>query len=262
MAEIWDFFDGQAEQGSAMSNSPTVYIGFDRCEPQATEVARRSLLTNTSATPEIRDLQESEMRKRCIYDRPYRTAGAQRIDIRDGKHFATDFSFTRFLVPTLNKYKGWALYCDAFFLFRADVQELFALCDDKYAVMCVKHDHRPKERTKMEDQRQEVYQRKNWSSLMLFNCGHKANAELTIEMVNYSRGAFLHGFGWLEDRLIGGLPESWNALDGWSAPEAEPKAVNMTRGIPTMSGCDDIDYADEWRAYLTKGAKERAARVA
>ena len=245
-----------------MSNTPTVYIGFDRCEPQASDVARSSLLAHASVVPEIRDVHESEMRKRCIYDRPYRTEGAQRVDIRDGKPFATDFSFTRFLVPTLNKYKGWALYCDAFFLFRADVKELFALCDDKYAVMCVQHDHRPKERTKMDGQRQEVYQRKNWSSLVLYNCGHKANAELSIEMVNYSRGAFLHGFGWLEDRLIGALPESWNWLEGGSKPEIEPKAVNMTRGIPTMLGCEDIDFADEWRGYLARDAKDRAERVA
>ena len=129
---------------------PAVYIGFDRREPDATMVARRSLLKTSSIELDVHELREIELRERGFYDRPYRTEGNQRIDERDGKPFSTDFSFTRFLVPALQDYKGWALYCDSDFLFRADVKELFALADDRYAVMCVKHDHRPKEAVKMD----------------------------------------------------------------------------------------------------------------
>jgi len=228
----------------------SVYIGFDRREPESTEVAHRSLLKTCSVPVEIHDLREVELRERGLYDRPFRTEGAQRIDLRDGKPFSTDFSFTRFLVPVLQAYAGWALYCDCDFLFRADIRELWDLADDKYAVMCVKHDHRPKETTKMDQQRQEPYPRKNWSSMILYNCGHPANRALTADMVNHSTGRFLHAFGWLTDDLIGGVPETWNWLEGWSPADMDPKIVHMTRGVPTMAGYENIPYADEWRSYL------------
>ena len=227
-----------------------VYIGFDRREPESIEVACRSLLKTCQVPVEIHELREVDLRARGLYDRPYRTEGAQRIDLRDGKPFSTDFSFTRFLVPALQEYRGWALYCDSDFLFRADARELCELTDDKYAVMCVKHDHRPTETTKMDHQRQEYYLRKNWSSMILYNCGHPANAALTVDMVNHSTGGFLHAFSWLADDLIGGVPETWNWLEGWSSPDLDPKIVHMTRGIPTMAGYENIPFAGEWRSYL------------
>jgi hypothetical protein len=235
-----------------MIDTPGVYIGFDRREPEASEVARRSLLKTSSIALDIHDLRELDLRARGIYDRPFRMEGAQRIDERDGKPFSTDFSFTRFLVPALQEYRGWAVYCDSDFLFRADVKDLFALADETCAVMCVKHDHRPRETVKMDRQRQEHYRRKNWSSMILYNCSHPANAALTPHMVNHSTGGFLHAFGWLSDNLIGGLPETWNWLEGWSPPGMDPKVVHMTRGIPTMTGYENIPYADEWCAYLAE----------
>jgi hypothetical protein len=102
----------------------------------------------------------------------------------------------------------------------------------------------------MDDQRQEYYRRKNWSSMILYNCGHPANAALTVEMVNHAAGGFLHAFSWLADGLIGGVPEKWNWLEGWSSPQMDPGIVHMTRGIPTMAGYETIPYADEWRSYL------------
>jgi hypothetical protein len=218
-----------------MTDIPAVYIGFDRREPEATRVARHSLLATSSIELKVFELNEIELRARGLYDRPYRVEGQQRIDERDGKPFSTDFSFTRFLVPALQNYRGWAMYCDSDFLFRADVADLFALAEDKYAVMCVKHDHRPKEKLKMDQQRQELYRRKNWSSMILYNCAHPANAALTPEMVNHSTGGFLHAFSWLDDDLIGGLPETWNWLEGWSSPALDPHIVHMTRGRATKT---------------------------
>jgi hypothetical protein len=233
-----------------MTMTHSVYIGFDRREPEATEVARASLLATSSIPLNIQELREEKLRAKNLYGRPFTTEGNQRIDTRDGKPFSTDFSFTRFLVPALQEYKGWALCTDSDFLFRTDIKDLFDLADDKYAVMCVQHDHRPKENIKMDGQRQELYFRKNWSSMILWNCSHPANAKLTVEMVNNSPGSFLHAFKWLEDEQIGALPEGWNWLDGWSSPEIDPEIVHMTRGIPTMKGYEDIPYADEWRSYL------------
>jgi hypothetical protein len=228
----------------------SVYIGFDRREPEATQVARTSLCATSSIPLNIVELREDELRSQGYYDRPFKTEGPQRFDLRDGKPFSTDFSFTRFLVPVLQNFQEWALFCDGDFLFRSDIKELFGLIDESKAVMCVKHDYRPSEKTKMDGQKQTRYRRKNWSSLILWNCGHPANAVLTKDVVNHEPGAFLHGFKWLDDELIGGLPEHWNWLEGWSSPSITPRVVHMTRGIPTMKGYEDIPYADEWRTFL------------
>lgn len=233
-----------------MTHPFPVYIGFDRREPEATVVARRSLRKTSTVALAVTELREEELRARGIYDRPFRTEGNQRIDERDGKPFSSDFAFTRFLVPSLQGHRGWAMFCDGDFLFRADIKGLLGLIDDAKAIMCVKHDHRPPESIKMDGQQQLRYFRKNWSSLVLWNCGHPANAALTAEKVNHEAGSYLHGFRWLDDDLIGGLPECWNWLEGWSSPEIEPRVVHMTRGIPTMEGYENIPYADEWRAYL------------
>jgi hypothetical protein len=198
----------------------------------------------------IVELHEAGLRQAGFYDRPFHWDGSQRVDDRDGKPFSTDFSFTRFLVPALNLYRGWALFVDADFMFRADVKELFELADPKYAAMCVHHDYRPAETVKMDGQKQELYNRKNWSSLVLWNCEHPANRFLTAKAVNFMRGSFLHGFGWLKPEQIGSVPEYWNWLEGWSDERIEPKAVHFTRGVPSMKGYENVPYADEWRHYL------------
>ena len=233
-----------------MTDPFPVYIGFDRREPEATKVALASLREKSSVALKVVELKEEELRSRGLYDRPFRTEGRQRIDLRDGKPFSTDFSFTRFLVPELQGFKDWAMFCDGDFLFRWDIKDLFALIDESKAVMCVQHDYRPPETIKMDGQRQERYLRKNWSSLILWNCGHPANAAITAEVVNHQPGSFLHGFRWLDDDLIGTLPECWNWLEGWSSPDITPRVVHMTRGIPTMEGYQDIPFADEWRRFL------------
>lgn len=234
-----------------------IFIGFDSRESDAYRVCEKSILRfgHHCITP----LKEIPLRLSGLYDRPYTVTGSQRYDTRDSKPFSTEFSFTRFLVPALNQYEGWALFCDCDFLFRADPAELFALRDDKYAVMCVKHEHQPTEAMKMDGQMQTVYFRKNWSSLVLWNCGHESNKKVTGKAVNFMPGGFLHAFKWLKDSEIGGLPEAWNWLEGHSSPTWEPKAVHFTRGVPSMPGYENVPYADEWRGVLNGDHDQRAA---
>lgn len=227
-----------------------VYIGFDRREPEASLVAQRSLEARSTLPLHVTLLGEENLRHSGIYDRPFKTDAGQRYDARDGKPFSTDFSFTRFLVPVLMNYQGWALFCDGDFLFRWDVKDLMEMADDKYAVMVVKHDYHPEEQTKMDGQKQELYRRKNWSSLILWNCSHPENKKITPRMVNFMEGSKLHQFFWLADSHIGTIPECWNWLEGWSSNAWEPRAVHLTRGIPTMKGYEQVAYADEWRGYL------------
>jgi hypothetical protein len=151
--------------------------------------------------------------------------------------------------PRLMRYKGWALFTDCDVLFRAPIEELFALADPTKAVMVVKHDHRPTATRKMGGLRQTVYPRKNWSSVVLWNCGHEANGILTTPIVNGSAPSFLHRFEWLEDDEIGELPLAWNYLVGWNtlAQCPEPRAVHFTEGIPGIhAGHLGDEFAEEW----------------
>lgn len=237
-----------------MIDPPVIYVGFDSREALAYSVCAESIRRRSSRDPLIRPLVLNELQgDGGIYTRKFiRRADGQRIDTRDRKPFSTEFSFTRFLVPQLALHRGWALFCDCDFLFTADIVGVFELADPQYAVMCVKHEHVPVETVKMGGQEQTIYPRKNWSSLMLWNCGHAKNrGALTLDCVNKQPGRWLHGFGWLKDDDIGDLPRTWNHLvDVDPTPNELPCGIHYTLGVPTMPGYENCTYADLWRAEL------------
>lgn len=222
-----------------------VYIGFDPKEERSFDVCAESIRKHWSLPVDIIPLVQRKLRLAGLYWRTHEN----NIDWIDGKPFSSEFTFTRFLVPQLNQYRGWALFCDADMMFRADVNDLFDFADDRYAVMCVQHRQESNYGTKKMGAVQEGYSRKNWSSLVLWNCAHPANENLTTADVSQKPGRWLHGFSWLKDDEIGALPEEWNWLEGHSSDWIEPKNVHFTRGAPWMPGYEGVDYADEWRSY-------------
>ena len=232
-----------------MSETLKLFVGWDSREDIAYQVCRHSVLRRASGHVSVTPLRQRALAALGLYKRP-----------RDPLA-STEFAYSRFLVPYLCGYQGWAIFCDCDFLWLDDVRKLAALADPAFAVQCVQHDHRPTERWKMDGARQSVYPRKNWSSLVLYNCGHPANAALTPEIVNTESGAFLHQFKWLNDSLIGALPETWNWLEGWNAKPATgtPAAVHFTRGGPWFDDWLDVAYADLW---LAERDDWRAQRVA
>ncbi len=226
-----------------------VFMGWDANETQAYDVARYSITRRSSKPVCVEPLKQEALRWMGLYRRaPELGDDGRLIDNRDGKPFSTEFSFTRFLVPALMQYRGWALFLDPDVLLQADIAKLFNLANDRYAVMCVKHDHRPDEKTKMLNHVQTRYRRKNWSSVMLFNCAHPANRALTPERVSNETGTWLHGFHWLDGIQIGGLPEAWNWLEGHSDAAIEPKLIHYTRGGPWWDEWKDVAHADKWLA--------------
>jgi hypothetical protein len=227
----------------------TVMIGYDERESEAYRVCYDSIMRHCSTPVRVVPLVEYYLRQAGFYARRwYRDADGQRRDTLDGKPFSTDFAFSRFLVPALSLYQGWVLFCDCDFLFTADLAELFSLANHRYAVMCVKHDHVPAEDEKMDGEQQTRYRRKNWSSLVLWNCAHDANAHLSVECVNKMPGQWLHAFDWLSDEQIGALPPTWNHLVGYDKVSREtPCGIHFTSGIPTMAGHEDDSYAELWR---------------
>ena len=160
---------------------------------------------------------------------------------------STEFSFSRFLVPWMCGYEGWAIFSDCDMLVLDDVARLWALRDERYAVQVVKHVHVPKEDTKFLGAVQTKYEKKNWSSVMLMNCA-KCTA-LTPEYVNTASGLELHQFKWLAgDHLIGELPHAWNHLVGYDAPRADASLVHFTIGGPYFKEYENCEYAKQWFA--------------
>lgn len=231
-----------------MNEQYRIFIGYDPREQEAFDVCSKSIARRASSPLRIERLGLDDLRSRNLYYREWRSEGNQRYDLVDGKPFSTDFSFSRFLVPRLCDYSGWALFVDCDFLFLEDVAELFAHRDEKYAVMVVKHDYSPTRGLKMDNQIQESYPRKNWSSLILWNCGHKANEILTPGVVNTQTGRWLHGFSWLENEQIGALPRTWNWLEGHS----KPSAIHFTRGGPWFAEWQRVEYAPDWHEERLK----------
>jgi hypothetical protein len=215
-----------------------IFIGWDAREPEAFEVAQFSLERRASIPISVTAIKQAELRARRLYWRDKDPLAA------------TEFTYSRFLTPALAGYSGWALYCDCDFLWLADVAELMQYIESPRAVFCVQHDHKPTESTKMDGVAQTLYPRKNWSSLMLLNCGHPAVKRLTPEIVNAATGAYLHRMQWASDAEIGALPSEWNWLEGWSEKPVgrTPKAVHFTRGGPWLANCECVDYAELWRS--------------
>lgn len=233
--------------------APLIFVGYDKREDIAWQVCRDSILRRTSRNVNIRRLDELVLRDAGLYGRKWhKNRQGQRIDDIDKRPFSTDFSFTRFLVPALALYQGWALYCDCDILFTADLTALFSLANDKYAAMCVKHRHVPVEATKMDGVMQTTYRRKNWSSLVLWNAEHPSNRNvLTVECVNKMPGQWLHAFDWLKDEEIGEIPLTWNWLSGIDRPLVHggpPCGIHFTLGIPEMAGYENSPHADLWFA--------------
>lgn len=245
-----------------------VFIGWDKREEAAGEVCWKSLERRSTMRLHVTPMLEEGLRADGMYDRPFRLEGSQRIDLRDGRPFSTDFAFTRFLVPRLMGFRGVALFCDCDFLFLSDVADLFELFDPQYAVQVVKHapNAAPGQNgTKMDGMQDIMYGRKNWSSLVLWNCGHPDNAALDHAVVNHSTGQWLHAFSWLSDDQIGALPLSWNWLAGVSDDlpgYRKPDAVHFTLGGPWFPGYEKMPYAEDWLREKSAGDRLPLVREA
>ena len=324
-----------------------IFIGRDPREAEAYEVCAHSIRRLASVPVHITPLKLADL---SAGDRPlYRRAPDPRA--------STEFTYTRFLVPALADFRGWALYCDCDFLFLDDVDKLFAEARVRAAVMCVQHEHVPRvshetiaafeemsalwrrtqaepsilqelsrrldERvaavkpaisgtkeegrvqelcrrvfakgedrqtavrvvwgdkfsdasselrraiacalalpllspdaallTKMDGIAQSTYPRKNWSSLMLFNCAHPSTKRLHVHAVNSATPSWLHQMQWAADAEIYPLREDWNWLAGVSPTtphgyRATISAIHYTDGGPWFPEYADCEFAEEWRA--------------
>ena len=208
-----------------------VFIGFDGREAVAFNVLTYSIHRRASAPVSIAPLMLSQLQS----------------VFRRARHplQSSDVSFSRFLTPHLSGYGGWSLFMDCDMLMLDDIARLWALRDERYAVMVVKHQHVPKEDTKFLNEPQTRYDKKNWSSVMLFN--NARCTALTPDYVNTASGLELHQFKWLgDDGLIGELPARWNHLVGYDAPRPDAALVHYTLGGPYFEAYRNCEYSGEW----------------
>jgi len=163
---------------------------------------------------------------------------------------SNQFIYSRFLIPYLTDFTGWALFIDGDMILRSDITELWELCDETKAVMVVKHDYKTRMSKKYLGAKNENYPRKNWSSVVLWNCGHPANAAVTPEFIQSATGAQVHRFTWLIDDLIGELPNEWNWLPDEYGPNLNAKLLHYTLGAPCFKNFATTEMANEWHTEL------------
>lgn len=207
-----------------------ICIGYDTREVVAYHVCVNSIIRHSSQPLAITPLALPNL-------------AGYRETHTDGSN---QFIYSRFLVPHLMGFSGWAMFMDGDMLLRDDISRLWQLRDETKAVVVVKHDYRTKAHAKYLGAKNEDYPRKNWSSVILWNCGHPANKVLTPEFVEGATGAQLHRFSWLDDEQIGELPRIWNWLPDELGENAEAKLLHWTLGTPCFHDYADSPMASEW----------------
>jgi lipopolysaccharide biosynthesis glycosyltransferase len=207
-----------------------VFIGYDPREAIAFHVCANSIIRNSS--------------------RPVSIIPVALNLFKDYSETHTDgsnhFIYTRFLVPYLMSWTGSAIFIDGDMIVRGDIAELWDLRDISKDVMVVKHDYKTKMKTKYLGSKNEDYPRKNWSSVIVWNCNSFPNRKLTPEFVQSQPGSFLHRFSWLDDERIGELPIEWNWLPDEFGPNTDAKLLHYTLGTPSFHEFADTPQSEEW----------------
>lgn len=211
-----------------------IFIGHDQKEDIAAEICKFSIL-GKSVGIDASDIHFLKSKDIPEFTRP-----------REPNQ-STDFTYTRFLVPFLSKYKGYSLFCDCDFLFLDDVLELFSCVDKSKAISVVKHpQYIPNSQIKMDGVQQHSMPRKNWASLILFNNSHPSCKLLTPDFVNtIMPGRKLHTFDWVSDDDIGSISMDWNTLDGYYHLD-NPRAIHYTDGGPWFDNYKNTMYSKYW----------------
>ena len=207
-----------------------IFIGYDPREAVAYHTCANSIIRHASQPVAIIPLALN------LFD--------------DYKETHTDgsnqFIYSRFLVPHLMEYTGHAIFIDGDMIVCSDIVELWGQRDVTKDVQVVKHDYQTRMTEKYLGSKNENYPRKNWSSVILWNCNSYPNRKLTPDFVQRSTGAELHRFTWIDDERIGELPPEWNWLPDEYGPNSNAKLLHYTLGTPCFHEFATTPMADEW----------------
>lgn len=207
-----------------------IFIGYDSKVKIAYHVLAESILKNSSTPVTISPINLNNLKN--IYTR------------KQDPLASTEFSFSRFLVPYLMNYNGWAIFMDSDMVMLSDITKLWNLRNEDYAIQVCKHEYIPNSKNKFLGNNQTIYAKKNWSSLMLMDCSKCKT--LTTEYVNTRSGLELHQFKWLDENLIGSIPLEWNWLVSEYPYKEDVYNIHFTEGGPYFKDYKNIEYADKW----------------
>jgi lipopolysaccharide biosynthesis glycosyltransferase len=216
-----------------------LFIGYDPREAIAFYVFCQSVLQNTTVPVKINPLALSQLQE-------FNETHEDR---------SNDFIYSRFLTPYLSNFKGWAVFADGDMICQGDLKELIEMADPSKALMVVKHNYETKASKKYLGNVNENYPRKNWSSVILWNCEHPKHKILTPTFVSKQTGKYLHRFSWLEDDEIGELPIEWNWLATEYDRNEKAKLIHFTLGTPCFKDYQNSDMAEIWYDYYQNTQK-------
>jgi len=211
-------------------NKINLIVGFDQREAVAYHVFCQTIIDRVTMPVQFLPLPENSLNQY----KEVHTDGSNK------------FIYSRFLTPYLMNFSGWAIFADGDMVCQADISELWSLRDERMAVQVVKHDYKTKAIKKYLGNKNEDYPRKNWSSLILWNCGHPKNAILTPEFIQAQPGSYLHRFSWLGDDLIGGLDAEWNWLAIEYPENPNAKLIHYTLGTPCFKDYSNESMSEAW----------------
>jgi lipopolysaccharide biosynthesis glycosyltransferase len=219
-----------------MNEKINIVVGFDQREAIAYHTFTQSIIEKSSVPVRFTPLAINTLQG---YEESH-------------KDRSNEFIYSRFLTPYLNNFHGWAIFADGDMICQADIKELWDLRDESKALMVVKHDYVTKVNRKYLGNINENYPRKNWSSLILWNCGHPKHKILTPDFIAHQSGQFLHRFSWLDNDDIGDLPKEWNWLAIEYPINNSAKIIHYTLGTPCFKDYKNTDMADIWHKTQKK----------
>jgi lipopolysaccharide biosynthesis glycosyltransferase len=213
-----------------MNNSIKLIIGFDQRESIAYHTFTQSIIEKCSVPVMFIPLAMNTLKG-------YKETHTDK---------SNDFIYSRFLTPYLCNFKGWAIFADGDMICQADIKELWDLMDESKALQVVKHDYKTKAKKKYLGNINEDYPKKNWSSVILWNCSHPKHKILTPKFIASQTGKYLHRFSWLDENEIGELPKEWNWLAIEYPENKNAKLIHYTLGTPCFKEYKESDMADIW----------------
>ena len=219
-----------------MNESILIVVGFDQRESISYHVFCQIVLENSSQPVSFLPLAEDTLKNY----KEIHTDGSNK------------FIYSRFLTPYLASFSGWAIFADGDMICQSDISELWALKNSTKAVQVVQHQYETKANIKYLGNKNENYPRKNWSSLILWNCSHEKNKILTPQFIEKQPGSYLHRFSWLEDDDIGSLPLEWNWLAIEYPEKKDAKIIHYTLGTPCFKDYSNTSMSNLWHDCYKK----------
>lgn len=208
-----------------------IFIGYDPREAAAYHVCVNSIIRHSSVPVSVTPLHLGNLRG--VYEEVKTDA-------------SNAFGYSRFLVPYLCEFQGQALFVDGDMVFRDDPAKLFEYLTIDCDVAVVKHDYKTKHPVKYFGASNRDYPRKNWSSVVLWNCAKISHRVLTPDYIASKTGEHLHRFAWLEDSRIGEIPLTWNWLCDEYEHNEDAKLYHWTLGVPGITQFEDADHCAAW----------------